>query len=142
MSDLEDPHFDIDMAAMAKYTQYLFNLQHNTARTIMQQRMRLAAYDEHNAAISHELEKLKHENALLRNGTFPPSDQDCELNVMYCRLSEAKHGSNYARQQLDVTHEEVDSGTHAIIHLEHANEQQDLELEERAALITSLEQQI
>jgi cell division protein FtsB len=142
MSDLEDPHFDIDIAAMAKYTQYLFNLQHNTARTIMQQRMRLAAYDEHNAAISHELEKLKHENALLRNGTFPPSDQDRELNVMYCRLSEAKHGSNYARQQLDVTHEEVDSGTHAIIHLEHANEQQDLELEERAALITSLEQQI
>jgi hypothetical protein len=29
-----------------------------------------------------------------------------------------------------------------IIHLEHANEQQDLELEERATMITSLEQQV
>jgi hypothetical protein len=29
-----------------------------------------------------------------------------------------------------------------IIHLEHVNEQQDLELEERAAVIVSLEQQV
>jgi hypothetical protein len=33
----------------------------------------------------------------------------------------------------------VDERTHAIIHLEHANEQQDLELKERAAVIISLE---
>jgi hypothetical protein len=36
----------------------------------------------------------------------------------------------------------VDERTHTIIHLEHANEQQDFELEERAVLITSLEQQV
>jgi hypothetical protein len=36
----------------------------------------------------------------------------------------------------------VDERTHAFIHLVHANEQQDLKLEERAAVITSLEQQI
>jgi hypothetical protein len=36
----------------------------------------------------------------------------------------------------------VDKRTHVIIHLEHANEQQDLKLEERAVVITSLEQQI
>jgi hypothetical protein len=34
----------------------------------------------------------------------------------------------------------VDEHTHGIIHLEHANEQQDLELEERAVVIASLEQ--
>jgi hypothetical protein len=33
MSDLEGPHFNVGMAAMAKYMQYLFNLQHNTTRT-------------------------------------------------------------------------------------------------------------
>jgi hypothetical protein len=44
-------------------------------------------------------------------------------------------------QQLDVSCGLVDEHTHAIVHLEHANEQQDLELEERVALTTSLEQQ-
>jgi hypothetical protein len=33
----------------------------------------------------------------------------------------------------------VDEHTHAFVHLEHANMQQDLELEERAVVIASLE---
>jgi hypothetical protein len=33
----------------------------------------------------------------------------------------------------------VDEHSHMIVHLEHANEQQDLELEGRVAVITSLE---
>jgi hypothetical protein len=36
----------------------------------------------------------------------------------------------------------VDERTHMIIHLEQFNEQQDLELEERAAVIASLKQQL
>jgi hypothetical protein len=36
----------------------------------------------------------------------------------------------------------VDRRTHTIIHLEHHVEQQDLDLEERAAMITTLEQQL
>jgi hypothetical protein len=36
----------------------------------------------------------------------------------------------------------VDECTYVIVHLEHDNEQQDLELEERAAVITSLEHQV
>jgi hypothetical protein len=36
----------------------------------------------------------------------------------------------------------VDERTHAIIHLEHVNEQKDIKLKERAAVISSLEQQI
>jgi hypothetical protein len=36
----------------------------------------------------------------------------------------------------------VDEHTHVIIHLEHANEQQDLELQDRAAVIASLELQV
>jgi hypothetical protein len=62
------------------------------------------------------------------------------LKVVYCRLSEAEHGWNYTRQQLDVACVLVDVRTHAIIHLEHANEQQELELMERAAVIAPLEQ--
>jgi cell division protein FtsB len=98
VSDLEGSHFNAGIAAMAKYAQYLFNLQHSTARTVLQQRMRLTAYDEHNTSISRELEQLIHENALLHSGTLPPSDQDREWKVTYHRISEAEHGWNYAHQ--------------------------------------------
>jgi hypothetical protein len=36
VSDLEGPHFHAGKTSLAKYAQYLFNLQHNTARTCMQ----------------------------------------------------------------------------------------------------------
>jgi hypothetical protein len=36
MSNLKVPHFHTEITSLAKYTQYLFNLQHNTARTGMQ----------------------------------------------------------------------------------------------------------
>jgi hypothetical protein len=45
---------------------------------------------------------------------------------------------HYIRQQLDASHEMVDERTHTIIHLKHANEQWDIELMERAAIIASL----
>jgi hypothetical protein len=35
VSNVEGPHFSADMAVMAKYAQYLFNLQHNTIRIVM-----------------------------------------------------------------------------------------------------------
>jgi hypothetical protein len=72
---------------------------------------------------------------------LPPSDQDRELQVTYCRLSEAEHGWHYFRQQLDAAHEMLDERTHVIIHLKHHIMQQDLELEERAATIADLNQQ-
>jgi hypothetical protein len=40
---------------------------------------------------------------------------------------------------LDITHEEVETHTHGIIHLEHHVEVQDTELEERAETIANLE---
>jgi uncharacterized protein (DUF3084 family) len=61
---------------------------------------------------------------------------------VYRRLSEAEHGWHYFRQQLDTAREVLDERTHAIIHLEHHIEQQDLELEERAVTIANLEQQL
>jgi hypothetical protein len=36
VSDLKGPHFHTGMTSLAKYMQYLFNLQHNTARTARQ----------------------------------------------------------------------------------------------------------
>jgi hypothetical protein len=59
--------------------------------------MHLIAYEEQVTAMSHELERVRHENAILHSGTLPPSDQDRELQVAYCRLSEAEHGWNYTR---------------------------------------------
>jgi hypothetical protein len=140
MFDLEGPHFHAGMVAMAEYVQYLANLQHNLAGTVIQQRLSMAGYDEHHIATSCELEQLKHENALLHGGTL--RDQDRELKVTYRRLSEAEHGWNYTRQQLDAACELVDERTHAVIHLEHANEQHDLKLKKRVVVIASLEQQI
>jgi hypothetical protein len=43
---------------------------------------------------------------------------------------------------LDITHEEVDTRTHMIIHLEHHVETQDVELQERVETIANLEQQL
>jgi hypothetical protein len=58
----------------------------------MQQHMRLMAYEEHTAATSCELKRLRHENAVLYSGACTPSEQDCELPVAYHRLSEAELG--------------------------------------------------
>jgi hypothetical protein len=43
---------------------------------------------------------------------------------------------------LNIPREEVDIHTHGIVHLEHHVETQDAELEERAEIITDLEQQL
>jgi hypothetical protein len=43
---------------------------------------------------------------------------------------------------LDITHEEMETRTHRIIHLENHVETQDAELEERAERITDLEHQL
>jgi hypothetical protein len=64
------------------------------------------------------------------------------LKVAYRRLSEVEHAWHYIRQQLDASREMVDECTHATIHLEYTNEQQDFELIERAAVVTSLEQKV
>jgi hypothetical protein len=57
--------------------------------------------------------------------------------VAYHHLSEAEHTWHYIHQQIDTSHKMVDEHTHAIIHLKHANEQQDFKLVDRAAVITS-----
>jgi hypothetical protein len=122
MADLEGPHFHSRMSLLAKYAQYLFNLQHNTVRTGVQQRMILTAYVERGTASSHELEKLRHENVILHSGARSPSEQDRELQVAYRRLSDAEHGWNYTHMLLDNTREEVSVRDHGILHLEHAYE--------------------
>jgi hypothetical protein len=135
MSNLEGPHFHAGMAALAGYVQHMFNLQASTTRTIIQQRLHWSSLEQH-------VEEQRHANAVLHKGTPPPSDQDRELQVTYRHLSEAEHGWHYFHQQLDATREMLVERTHAIIHLEHHVEQQDLKLEERAATIADLEQQL
>jgi hypothetical protein len=76
---------------MAEYAQYSFDLQHTTARTIVQQRLCMATYEERYNTISCEFTQLKCENDLLCGGIVPPSNQDQELMVTYRCLSEAKH---------------------------------------------------
>jgi hypothetical protein len=46
MSHLKGPHFHVEMASLARYMQYLLNLQHNTARMAVQQHTCLMAYEE------------------------------------------------------------------------------------------------
>jgi hypothetical protein len=125
VSDLEVPHFHAGMTSLARYVQYLFNLQHNTARTCMQQRMRLTAYKESATTTTHEIERLRHEHAILRSGARPPLEQDHELHQVYRCLTDAEHGWNYTRMLLDITCEEVETCTHGIVHLEHHVEAQD-----------------
>jgi hypothetical protein len=108
----------------------------------MQQRMHLTAYKESATTATRELERLRHENAILRSGARPPSEQDCELQEVYHCLSNAEYGWNHTRMLLDITCKEVDIRTHEIIHLEHHVEAQDTELEERAEVIANLQQQL
>jgi predicted RNase H-like nuclease (RuvC/YqgF family) len=128
------------MTSLVRYAQYLFNLQHNTAKTGMQQRMRLTAYKESATAATREIERLRHENAILHSGARPLSEQDRELQEVYHHLSNAEHGWNHTRMLLDITCEEVEARTHEIIHLENHVEMQDAELEERVQRITDLKQ--
>jgi hypothetical protein len=74
MSNHKGPHFHTGMTSLARYAQYLFNLQHNTARTGMQQRTRLMAYKESATTTTREIEMLRHENAIIRSGAHPPSE--------------------------------------------------------------------
>jgi hypothetical protein len=119
VSNLRGPHFHAGMTSLARYAQYLFNLQHNTTRTGIQQRTRLMAYKESATAATGEIKRLRHENAILCSGVCPPSEQDRELKEVYRRLGNAKHGWNHTRLLLDITREEVETRTHGIIHLEH-----------------------
>jgi hypothetical protein len=127
------------MTLLSRYVQYLFNLQHNTTRIVMQQRTHLTAYKESATAANHEIERLRHENVILYSGARPPSEQDRELQEVYHHLSNAEHGWKHTRMLLNITHEEVETRIHRIIHLEHHVEMQDAELEERAETITNLE---
>jgi hypothetical protein len=108
----------------------------------MQQRTCLTAYKESATATTHEIERLRHENAILRSGARPPSEQDYELQEVYHHLSNAEHGWNHTSMLLDITREEVETRTHGIIYLEHHMEVQDAEIEERAETIANLEQQL
>jgi hypothetical protein len=74
-------------------------------------------------------ERMGLENTILCRGTHESTVKDLELQVTYSLHSEAEDGRNLARQQLDLTHEEVETRTHMIMHLENAIELQDLELD-------------
>jgi hypothetical protein len=100
------------------------------------------AYKESATAATDEIERLRHENAILHSDVHPPSEQDHELKEVYRRLGNVEHGWNHTHLLLDITQEEVETRTHGIIHLEHHVEVQDTELEERAEMITNLEQQL
>jgi hypothetical protein len=108
----------------------------------MQQRTRLMAYKESATATTGEIERLRHENAILCSSLRPPSEQDRELKEVYRRLGNAEHGWNHTHLLLDITWEEVETRTHGIIHLELHVEVQDAELEGRAKTIANLEQQL
>jgi DNA repair ATPase RecN len=108
----------------------------------MQQRTCLTAYKESATAATREIERLRHENAIICSGARPPSEQDRELQEVYRHLSNAEHGWNHTHMLLDIAREEVDIRTHRIIHLEHHIEAQDTELEESVEMIANLEQQL
>jgi hypothetical protein len=116
----------------------LFNLQHNTARTARQQCTHLIAYEESANAAAREVERLRHENVILRSDARSPLELDRELQEVYRHLSGVEHGWNYTRMLLNIAHEEVDIRTHRITHLE----TQDANLEERAKMIADLKQQL
>jgi hypothetical protein len=59
---------------LAKYLQYLFNIQQSTANIGVQQSTLLAAYEKCATATSAEMEKVRHENAILHSSALSPSE--------------------------------------------------------------------
>jgi hypothetical protein len=55
ISNSEGPHYQAGMAAMAEYAQGLFNLQHSTDTTVVQQRLCMEACEERYTATSWDL---------------------------------------------------------------------------------------
>jgi hypothetical protein len=106
----------------------MFILQHNTVRSA--------------TTTAWEIERLRHENAILCSGAWPQLEMDRELQEVYRCLSHTENGWNYTRMLLDIAREEVDIRTHGIVHLENNVETQDAELEKRAERIIDLEQQL
>jgi hypothetical protein len=67
VSNPEGPHFHAGMAALAEYTQHMFNLLSSTARTVMQHFLHLGSLEQH-------VEELRRVNAILHSGTPPLSN--------------------------------------------------------------------
>jgi hypothetical protein len=68
---------------MAKYMRYLFHLQHNTGRIIIEHNAHLNAYVEQVTLTSHVMERMVHENTILHRGTHVSTEKDLELQVAY-----------------------------------------------------------
>jgi hypothetical protein len=69
VSNPKGPHYHACMTAMGKYAQGLFNLQHSTDMTVVQQRLCMTACEERHTATSWQLAQLKCENDRLCGGT-------------------------------------------------------------------------
>jgi hypothetical protein len=123
---------------MAKYAQHLFNLQHNTGCTVIEQCMCMNEYEEQSIRTSLELERLGHENHILCQGTFGIHEKDQELQSLYHHFSEVEHVLNHTHTQLELTRKEVTTRTHAIVNLENVIEMQDTKLDEREEQIANL----
>jgi hypothetical protein len=92
----------------------LFNLQQSIADIGMKQSTLLTTYEECTIATLTEMEKLRHDNAILHTSALSPLEQDRELHVTYHHLSEVERGWNYTRMLLNITREEVDICTHGM----------------------------
>jgi hypothetical protein len=79
---------------------------------------------------------MSRENHILHQGMVGIHEKDLELQVLYGCLSEAEHGLNHTRTQLELVREEVDMRTHTIVHLENAVEMKDLELNREEKIAT------
>jgi hypothetical protein len=52
--------------------------------------------------VSLALEKLGHNNGILRQGMFGIHEKDLDLQSLYCCLSEAEHRMNHTHTRLDL----------------------------------------
>jgi hypothetical protein len=116
--DITSLQFSVECSRLANYARYLFDLQYSTGQVVTQQRARLDTYTGEVTLTSHVMERLERENAILYRGTRESIEIDLVLQTTYRSLSEAEHGWHFTHLQLDLACEEVDTHTHAIMHLE------------------------
>jgi hypothetical protein len=94
--------FNARWAQRAKYMQGLFNLQHNTGRTMIEPCACMDMYEWQSIWVSLALEKLGHNNGILHQGTFGKHEKDLDLQSLYCCPSEAERRMNHTHTRLDL----------------------------------------
>jgi hypothetical protein len=110
--------FHVGWAQMVKYAQYMFILQLEANYIVAAQRTHLNENERVAIAADLAIDRLGRENHAFCQEMTYVLDKVQELQSMYHRLSEVEQELSQTHAQLQEAREDLETRTHAIVHLE------------------------